>query len=79
MPTCVLHFETTGSDDIAVPFDQPEHADARYTIDLRPESAQDGDGIVLVANSAGYRALAILFAQLAEGGYPAGYHVHLGY
>lgn len=79
MPAHVLHFETTGDDSIAVPFDNPEHSGAQFVIRLDPDAASEGDGIILAANPAGYRALAVLFAQLSAGGYPDGYHVHLGY
>lgn len=57
-----------------VPFDDGEAG--RYRIEVLSENSECGDGIVLTADRDGYRALAAVFLQMAEG---SGAHVHLGY
>ena len=60
-----------------IPFDQP-NSNAKYEIDLRPDQAESGDGIIVVANREGLLALAETFRQLAESSEPVN-HLHLGY
>lgn len=59
-----------------IPFDQP-NSSAKYEIALHPEQAEDGDGIVLVANRDGLLALAETLRQLADT--EPDNHLHLGY
>ncbi|MDQ3039645.1 MAG: hypothetical protein M3R16_07605 [Pseudomonadota bacterium] len=60
-----------------IPLDQPG-SKARYAVDLYPEHAETGDGIVLAANREGLLALAETLRQLAESPEPDN-HLHLGY
>ena len=60
-----------------IAFDQPD-SKAKYEIDLYPDEAEAGDGIVLVANREGLLALADVFQQLAASTHPSN-HLHLGY
>ena len=58
-----------------IPFDNGNQG--KYQIELFPEHAELGDGIVLCADREGFLALAEMFRQLAEA--PSDTHVHLGY
>ena len=49
----------------------------KYRIELYPQDAELGDGIVLCADRAGFLALAEVFRELAA--QPDDTHVHLGY
>ena len=60
-----------------IPFDQP-NSNAKYEVDLRPDQAESGDGIILAANREGLLALAETFRQLAESSESVT-HLHLGY
>lgn len=69
----ILEFELGPPGSILV--DMDNDPDARFEVSIHTEDADDGDGIVLVANRPACLAFARLFAQLAE----QGGHVHLGY
>ncbi len=58
-----------------IPFDNGHPG--TYRIDLYPEQAGRGDGMVLAADRAGFLALAEVFRQMASA--PDGTHLHLGY
>ena len=58
-----------------IPFDNGHPG--KYQIELYPGQAEQGDGIVLNADRAGFLALAEVFRQLADS--PSETHVHLGY
>ena len=58
-----------------IPFDNGHPG--KYQIELYPEQAEHGDGIVLSADREGFLALAEVFRQLAE--HPTETHIHLGY
>lgn len=62
------------SSSITVDFDND--AAARYEINVRPDDAATGDGVVLVVSPRACTSFARLFAQLGEG---KASHVHLGY
>jgi hypothetical protein len=70
-------FEITGNDSIILDFDNdPEHI-AKYQISLSSTRTQQGDKVVLSLNKQACGAFARLFAQLAEGNYENGYHLHI--
>ena len=72
--------EFDASDDgnaIAIPFDLGNAG--RYEIEIFPEDADAGDGIVLAVDKTACASLAQVFGQLATGDYQDGYHVHLGW
>jgi hypothetical protein len=58
------------------PFDNPPAG--HYRIDLIPDVAEDSDKIVLTADREGGRSFAKISAQLAEGPYERGHHLHIG-
>ena len=60
-----------------IPFDD-QKSNAKYEIDLRPDQADTGDGIILAANREGLLALAETFRRLADSA-EADNHLHLGY
>lgn len=59
-----------------IPFDDEEHP-GKYRIELFPEQAEHGGGIVLCADREGFLALADVFRQMAQS--TTGTHFHLGY
>lgn len=62
---------------ITVPFD---HGDGgQYEVEIYPDDAEFGDGVILVANREACLTLASIFGQLGSGHYPEGFHVHLGW
>ncbi len=58
------------------PFDNPPAG--HYRIDLTPDAAGGSDRIVLTADREACRSFAKIFAQLAEGPYKQGHHLHIG-
>jgi hypothetical protein len=72
-----LEFETLDdSSSFLDPFDNPPAG--HYDIDLIPDAAEDRDRIVLTADREACRSFAKIFAQLAEGPYEQGHHLHIG-
>jgi hypothetical protein len=57
-------------------FDNPPAG--HYHIELFPDAVEDGDKVVLVADREACRSFARIFAQLAEGPYEGGHHLHIG-
>ena len=62
---------------ITVPFDNGDAGN--YEIEFFPDHGEADDGVILVADRRACRAFAEIFAQLGNGHYPEGYHVHLGW
>ncbi len=62
---------------ISVPFDSGDAG--RFEFEVYPDRIDTGDAVVLALDREACRSLANIFSQLAEGGYPDGYHVHLGW
>jgi hypothetical protein len=58
-----------------IPFDNGHPG--KYKIEIFPDEAELGDGVILNADSAGFLALAEVFRQMADA--PIGTHLHLGY
>jgi hypothetical protein len=58
------------------PFDNPPAG--HYRIDLIADAAEHHDKIVLTADREACRSFAKIFAQLAEGPYQQGHHLHIG-
>jgi len=58
------------------PFDNPPAG--HYRIDLMLEAAEDEDKIILTADRQACRSFAKIFAELAEGPYEGGHHLHIG-
>ncbi len=72
-----FNFEITGDDSIFVDFDNDLEHIAKYQFSLIPDSTQHGDKVILSLNKQACGAFARLFAQLAEGNYEEGYHLHI--
>jgi hypothetical protein len=73
-----IEFEVSASESIiTVPFDNPPAG--KYTVTLSPETAEDGDGVILELDRKACISFAKLFGQLAYGPYDGHYHLHLGY
>jgi hypothetical protein len=74
----IVEFEICdGDNEITVPFDNPPAG--KYTLTLSPETAENGDGIILELDRKACISFAELFGQLACGKYDGHYHLHLGY
>lgn len=58
------------------PFDNPPAG--HYRIELCPDVVEGRDRIVLTADRKACRSFAKIFAQLAEGPYEQGHHLHIG-
>ena len=61
---------------IHVPFDDGV---GRYEFEVYPDQIELGDAVVLALDREACRSFASIFQQLAEGDYPEGYHLHLGW
>ena len=68
-----LEYDVLENGALRVGFDNP--TGGSYRIDLLPDQAESGDGVVLYLDPAACLSFAKLFAQLAK----QGGHVHVGY
>jgi len=74
----IIEFEICDdANSIRVPFDNPPAG--KFAITLSPETAEDGDGIILELDRKACISFAELFGQLAHGKYGGHKHLHLGY
>ncbi|MHC4517296.1 MAG: hypothetical protein ACYTAS_01795 [Planctomycetota bacterium] len=72
-----LEFETLDdASSFLDPFDNPPAG--QYRIELFPDAAEDSDKVVLIVDREACRSFAKIFAQLAEGPYEQGHHLHVG-
>ena len=64
-------------ESITIPFDSGDAG--RFEFEVYPDRIEKGDAVVLALNREACRSFSAVFAQLAEGNYPEGYHFHLGW